>query len=179
MLSKAKRKYLSEIYFNPASPLSYSGINKVWNGIRQDGRVTKSELEEWLREQDSYTSYVGVRRKFRRPQVISPKTNFIWGSDVAYMLAFSKSNDDYSFFVVFIDIFSRYAYAEPLKSLKGRSMLVTMQDVFSQEQPRLLFTDSGTEYVNRNVQNYLKSQDIHHYVSRNEKKIAHAKTLIA
>ena len=126
-----------------------------------------------------YTSYSSAYRKhFKRPQTISPKTNFVWGSDVAYMLPYRDANNGYAYFVVFVDIFSRYAYAQPLKDLKARSMLEAMQLVFASVQPKNLFTDSGVEYTNRIVQRFLNIKSINHYVSRNEKKVAHAERLI-
>ena len=178
MLTKEAREYLSSVYFDPANPAAFSGLEKTWNVIKSEGKVTKKQLKEWLLEQDTYSSYFPVRRKFNRPRTISPGVNYYWGSDVAYMLPFAEYNNDHSYFVVFIDIFTRYAYAEPLKTLRGKEMVEVMRDVFKTEKPRYLYTDSGTEYTNRIVQRYLKQESITHYTSRNEKKVAHAERLI-
>ena len=179
MLTKEQQDFLANIYFNPKNAAAFSGLEKFWQAIRSSGVVTKKQLKLWLREQDTYTAFFPLKRKFERPKTISPRTNYIWGSDVAYMLSFSEQNDNHPYFVVFIDLFSRYAYAEPLKNLQARTMLAVMQELFEKHnQPNVLYTDSGSEYVNRSVQRYLKLKDIKHYVSRNEKKVAHAERLI-
>ena len=178
MLTKEQRQYLSSIYFDPKNPAAFSGLDKTWKLIKAEGKVTKKQLYQWLREQDTYTGYFPLTRKFKRPRTISPRVNHIWGSDVAYMLAFVKHNDGYGYFVVFIDMFSRYAYAEALKTLQGREMLVVMKNLFEKESPRSLFTDSGSEYTNKLVQNYLEQQNIKHYTSKNETKVAISERLI-
>lgn len=178
MLTKEQREYLSSIYYDPANTASYSGVERVWRAIRREARVTKKQLQEWLREQDAYTEYFPVRRKFKRPRTISPRINYVWGSDVGFMLPYADQNDDYAYLVVFIDLFSRFAYVEPLKTVRGAEMLETMKEVFAKDSPRSLYTDSGSEYKNVQVQRYLKSQNIKHYTSRSEKKVAHAERLI-
>lgn len=178
MLTKAQRDYLSAIYFDPANPAAYSGLEKTWKIIKRDGKVTKKQLKTWLRTQDTYASYFPVKRRFKRPRTISPGVNFFWGSDVAFMLPFAPHNDEYAYFMVFIDMFSRYAYAEPLRTLRSKESMNVMETVFSKESPRSLFTDSGTEYTNRMVQNFLKRENIKHYTSKSEKKVALAERLI-
>ena len=178
MLTANQRKYLASIYFDPANPAAFSGLDKTWKIIKSEGKVTKKQLKEWLLEQDTYTAYFPVQRRFKRPRTISPRVNSFWGSDVAYMLPFTAHNDGYSYFAVFIDLFSRYAQAKPMKTLRGREMLDVMKVVFEQDAPQSLYTDSGSEYTNRLVQNYLKRENIRHYTSKNEKKVAHAERLI-
>ena len=178
MLDKDKRDYLKSIYFDAKNPASFSGVSKVWKLIKSDGKVSRKELEQWLLEQDTYTSYFPVNRKFRRPKTISPYVDAIWGSDVAYMLAFADSNEQYSYFCVFIDLFSLYAWASPLKTLKGLEMVKVLKELFTDAKCERLFTDSGSEYKNRWVERYLKSEDVKHYTSKNETKVAHAERLI-
>ena len=177
-LSKQKDNYLKKIYFDSKSPVSYSGLQRVWNFIKNEGVVSRSELRHWLKSQDTYTSYHPYKRKFRRPRVVVANVDDVWGTDVAYMIPYEKQNDGYAFFVVFIDIASRYAWAYPIKTLKGIEMTAVLRQVFENAQPQQLFSDQGSEYKNRWVSTYLKSQDIEHYYSLNEKKVAHAERLI-
>ena len=178
MLTKEQLEYLNSVYYNPKNPAAFSGLQKLWSAIKKDAKVTKKQLKEWLLSQDTYTDYLPAIRKFQRPKTISPKVDHVWGSDVAYMLPFSEHNDGYAYFVVFIDIFSRYAYAHALKTLRGKEMKDVMTSIFTQRKPKKLFTDGGSEYNNSNVERYLKIQDIQHYTSKSEKKVAHAERLI-
>ena len=177
-LNKKQSDYLKKVYFDSKSPVSFSGLQRVWNHIKEEGVVSRSELKQWLQAQDTYTSYHPFKRKFKRPRVIVAKVDDVWGTDVAYMVPYEKSNEGYAFFVVFIDIASRYAWSYPLKTLRGLEMKSTIQRVFEIAKPLKLFSDQGSEYKNKWVQNYLKSEDVDYYYSLNEKKVAHAERLI-
>lgn len=180
MLNKDKREYLEKVYFTPGHPGAFGGINRIWNAIKSDGKVTLKELKAWLSEQDTYTSHRHFTRKFRRPRVVVPYADAVWGSDTANMVSFQNHNDGYGYFAVFIDLFSKYAWTYPLKSLKGKEMAKVIEDLFKDAGTKCekLFTDGGSEYHNRWVKSYLNSQDVIHYSSKNEKKVAHAERLI-
>ena len=180
MLNKEKRQYLEKLYFTPGNPGAFGGINRLWNLIKEDGKVTRKELKNWLLEQDTYTSHRQFRRNFKRSRVVVPYKDAVWGSDVAYMLPFAKDNDGYGYFVVFIDIFTRYAWTYPLKTLQGKEMVKIIKTLFDDAGTKCekLFTDGGSEYQNKLVAAYLKTQNVQHYSSKNEKKVSHAERLI-
>ena len=93
MLDKKKREYLQNVYFTPKSPGSFGSVQKVWKHIREDGVVSLNELKQWLLEQDEFTSYRSYKQKFRRPRVVVPYVDAVWGTDVAHMTQFAKDND--------------------------------------------------------------------------------------
>ena len=45
------------------------------------------------------------------------------------MVSYQKENDNYSYFAVFIDIFTRYLFTYPMKSLTGVEMASVMQEI--------------------------------------------------
>ena len=178
MLDAKKRDYLKNIYFDPKHPAAFGGINRVWKAIRDDGIVSRADLVRWLKEQDTYTSFRSYTRKFKRPKTFSPYTDAIWGSDVGWMVKFEDHNDNHAYFVVFIDLFSRYLWAEPMKTLRGKEMVGVLDKIFKETKPEKLFSDQGSEYKNKLVQSFLKSHDVDYYYSYNEKKVAHAERVI-
>ena len=178
MLTEEKQKYLKDYYFNPKNAGAFGGINKVWQAIKQEKVVTKRELTNWLLEQESYTSHRPYIRKFKRPRTIVPYKDAVYASDVAYMTRYTDQNDSYGYFVVFMDMFTRFAWAYTLKTLRGLEMVETLKLLFAHNKCEKLFTDKGSEYVNKAVKAYLSKEKVHHYQSLNEKKVAHAERLI-
>lgn len=174
--SLEQKEYLKNIYFDPRNPLSFSGINKFWNGIKKEEKVTRAQLKNWLLEQDVYTSHFPAKRKFKRPKTVSPKPDFYWQADSAYMVRFKEKG--FSFFVIFIDVFSRFVWSRPLKTLKSLEMVSVMHDIFSDAQPQKLYTDAGSEFVGKSVQSFLNSRNIEHYIARSETKAALAERAI-
>ena len=74
------------------------------------------------------------------------------------MVKFKSENNDYGYFVVFIDIFTRYLYTAPLKTLRGDEMVNVFQRIIREtdEKPEILRTDQGSEYKNHSFNNLLK-----------------------
>ena len=66
------------------------------------------------------------------------------------MVKFKSENNDYGYFVVFIDIFNRYLYTAPLKTLRGDEMVFVFRRIIREtdEKPEILRTDQGSEYKN-------------------------------
>ena len=59
------------------------------------------------------------------------------------MVKYKSDNNEYAYFVVFIDIFTRYLYTAPLKTLRGEEMVVVLQRIIREtdEKPEILRTD--------------------------------------
>jgi predicted transcriptional regulator len=70
--------------------------------------------------------------------------------------------------VVAIDDFSRYAYVRPLKNEKHESIIEALKSIFEEGRiPSELRTDKGSEWINRWTKQYLKREDVHHFVTQN------------
>ena len=59
------------------------------------------------------------------------------------MIQYKKYNDGYIYFVVFIDIFTRFLYTAPLKTLTGKEMVYILDDLINtvDVQPKKLRSD--------------------------------------
>ena len=55
--------------------------------------------------------------------------NYQWDTDTANMNQYRDYNDGY--FVVFIDIFTRFLYTAPMKTLTGKEMVHILNDLFT------------------------------------------------
>ena len=115
-------------------------------------------LKKWLSKQESYTTFHPAQRTFRRPKVLAFTSNYQWDSDMANMVKYKEENDVYTYFTVFIDIFTRYLYTAPLKRLRGKEMVDIFQRLINEkgEKPQILRTDQGSKYKNRHFNRLLK-----------------------
>ena len=178
-LSADQEEYLHDIYYSLQSPVAFASVAALWKHVRRDGRkVTQGQLIRWLREQDAYTSFRPVRRRFARPKTISPYFGYMFGSDTAYFQSIAEHNDGYKYVCVFIDYFTRFAYAFPMKTLTGAEMRDILIRLFAIYTPERLHTDSGTEYKNRTVQAYLKQENVQHVVTGSDNKSATSERFI-
>ena len=71
-----------------------------------------------------------------------------------------------------IDIFSKYAWAFPLKDKKGVSIVDAFQKILddSNRKPNKIWVDKGSEFYNSSFKKWLKDNDIEMYSIHNEGK---------
>ena len=60
--------------------------------------------------------------KFRRERIIPLNKDETWSADLIDKSSLSKYNNNYKFILTFIDIFTKYAWATPLKNKSGLSI---------------------------------------------------------
>ena len=95
----------------------------------------------------------------------------IWAADLADMQALSKENEEYKFLLLVIDTFSKYGWIVPLKNKKGETMVKAFKTIFEEGRtPGKLWTDKGTEFYNKNMNDLRKLHKIELYNTENEEK---------
>ena len=69
-----------------------------------------------------------------------------------------------------IDVFSKFGWIEPLQNKKGETVASAFEKIFkSGRKPRLLWTEKGKEFYNKNVKQLLSRENITLYSTENEK----------
>lgn len=164
--------YLKSIYFDPSHEGSYSGVDKLYRAVKNDGRynLSRGEIKSWLSRQRSYTAHKPIRRRFKRRRVIVDMKHRQYDADTVSMTRYSKVNDGYIHILILIDILSRYVWTMALKNLTGLHMVSALRNVFKNTKPRKLRTDRGSEFNNKHVKAFLKKENVEHFFTANETK---------
>ena len=120
------------------------------------------------------------RKKFRRRRVYAGSVDSIWTADLIDVHQYTRQNKGYKFILVVLDVFSRYAWARPLKNKTGKEVAMAIEDILQEDgrKPRKLWTDQGTEFYNVNVAHVLKTNKIELYSTHNEPKATIAERFI-
>jgi transposase InsO family protein len=99
-----------------------------------------------------------VKQKFERRSVYATKPNDIWSIDLVDMSNIKEDNNNVTFLLNIIDVYSRYAYSFPLKSKKPseilnaiKSIKVTLDNIWS---------DQGTEFYNKDFKKYCHDNNV-------------------
>ena len=176
------KEYLSSLYFNPKLPSSYLGPEKLYQFVKSQGRfkIGRRRIRQWLQDQESYSLTRGARRKYTRSRVVVAGLDSQWDEDLMHMVDLAKQNDGVQYVLVCVDIFSRYAYCQPTKSKRGEDVLQVLKLILSgTRKAKTIRSDLGQEFRNKQVNAYLKSQNIHHFYALNtETKANYAERLI-
>lgn len=163
-------KLLSRIYYN--TKLGYKSVDELYKAAKvHDPKIWKGLVKKWLETQPTYTVHKPARRKYLRNTVLVSTIDEQWQADLVDLQALKKNNDGFSYLLTCIDIFSKYAWAIPLKTKNSKNIIDAFQVIFDQgRKPYKLQTDAGTEFVNKHVQNFLKNHDIDFFTTKSEVK---------
>jgi transposase InsO family protein len=156
---------LSNIYYNVASSAGYSSAKKLAEASNVDIKLVK----EWLSTQDAYTQHKPKLRNYKRNRYHTSTTNVYFEADLADMRSMSDMNKGVKFVLFVIDIFSKKAWAEPLKDKKSVSVAQALKMIFKRSGfPVKLRSDRGREFLGPEVRDLLKKHHITQIVTDNE-----------
>ena len=112
-----------------------------------------------------------ITRKFTKRRVFVKGVDEIWAADLVELQRFSDWNKGINYILMVIDVFSKFGWIEPLKNKKGETVGAAFEKIFkSGRKPRLLWTDKGKEFYNKNVNQLLSRKNIKLYSTENEEK---------
>ena len=102
--------------------------------------------------------------KFKRQRIIPLYKDETWSADLIVKSSLSKYNNNYKFILTVIDIFTKSAWAIPLKKKSGLSITNSFKIVLSEHpqggseprKPEKLWVDRGSEFYNKTFKSLLK-----------------------
>lgn len=105
-----------------------------------------------------------ARKNFLRRRVIMKGIDDLWQADLVEMGNYSTSNSGYKYMLTVIDTFSKYAWAESIKSKTATEVSKAFHRILSEGRiPKNLQTDDGKEFFNKEFGALMKKYSINHY----------------
>lgn len=153
---------MEQVYYDPSNPGSFGGVASL---IRETRSKTANK---WLTSQDAYTLHKPVRHVFLRRKTFAKGIGDLYQADLADLQNLSRYNDGYRYILTCIDVFSKRAFAIPLKDKRGLTVAHAFEVIFADSIPTMIQTDRGTEFLNIEVQNLFRKYNIKHYWSLND-----------
>jgi len=113
-----------------------------------------------------------VKKKFERRHVNAFSIDDVWGADLVEMREWEKQNKGYKYMLNIIDVLSKYSWSIPLKNKTGQTTAEAFRKVAKESGriPRHLWVDKGKEFYNKDVNNWLKENNIIMYSTYSEHK---------
>ena len=112
-------------YQRGLASMVYTFFDKTLTG---SGGNIPSEFNEQLAKE----LHKPIIRKFKKRKVYSRFKDNIWGADLADMQLINKFNKGFRFLLRVIDIFTKYAWAIPLKDKKAVSIVDAFQKILKE-----------------------------------------------
>ena len=102
-------------------------------------------------------------QEFERKKVIVNHINEIHSTDLVDMTQYSKINKGYKYIFTNIDIFSKYAYAYPIKSKKIQDIKSCFEKIFKKNKPNFIWSDKEPAFFSKEMQKFFKDNNVRIY----------------
>ena len=168
---------LKSIYHNPEDPCSLGGIDRLLRRAKQlkVPSVNRENVVEYLRGEQAYTLHKPARRHYQRNHIYVGGIDAQWQADLADMQGLARQNDSMRYLLTVIDVFSKFAWVEPVKSKDAPAVTASFRKVLegaAPRRPRRLQTDKGKEFFNASFENLMRHHAIQHFASDSDQKAA-------
>lgn len=154
--SKKEEDVLRKIYYNTRHPAAYGSVQNL---VKASG-LSKRAVEQWLRSQPTYTLHKTRRQRFPMARYYVRKPNLQFQADLVDYSKFASHNKGYKFMLMIMDLFTRQAWAFPMRSKSGREVASIFQPFFQQHETQRLQCDEGKEFYNKDVKDVLADYGI-------------------
>jgi hypothetical protein len=155
------------------NPAAYGSVANL---VKASG-LSKPTVEAWLRGQPTYTLHKPKRQRVPTAHYFVRKPNLQFQADIVDYTKFSKHNDGYKYILMIMDIFTRQAWAFPLKTKSGKEVSSIFKPFFRTHKTERLQTDEGKEFYNRDVKQVLDHFGIELFSIYSHTKAAHVERL--
>ena len=132
----------------------------------------KSTMEEIANE-----LHKPARKNYPRRKFITKGIDDLWQADLVEMdtgsiKGISKINNGYKYMLTVIDVFSKYAWAIPIKNKTSSSTVEAFERLLVSRKPDNLQTHNGKELYNKDFKKLMSDNCINHYSTFSDKKAA-------
>lgn len=167
MVKNKERTLLKNQYYTPHKAGAFGGVDVLTRAL-SNKKIKSTQVSSFLKDQETYSLHRQVRRNFprRRVQVGGRRQQF--QCDLVDM--HEHVDGAYKWILMCIDVFTKKAWAFPLKRKNAEEMLAAMKELLENLQvlPAKLQTDKGKEFLNKAVQDYLKSKHVEWFCSEDD-----------
>lgn len=114
-----------------------------------------------------------ARKKFIRRTTDMVGIGDTYQIDLVEMIPYAKENRNFKYILTVIDIFSKFAWAVPIKSKSGKDVTNAMNTILSAGNvPKNMHSDMGKEFYNAVFQSLMRRYKINHYSTFSAMKAA-------
>jgi hypothetical protein len=167
-VSRREANALRNSFYNTKQPSAFTGVDSVARNARRSERtVTPAKAREWISGETAYVLHRPAQRRFLRSKIFAPAPNALWEADLTFFDKLKRFNDNIKYLLVVIDVFSKVAAVEPLRTKSTNEVSRAFEKILRRLKatPTKLRTDRGTEFSSAVFRRLMTKHNIHHYMT--------------
>lgn len=140
----------------------FIGTGKLYKILKERGiKIKHNDLAQLLKDQKTNQ----IHRKFNKNKkvlghIVAYSQNNNWQMDLSDMSEYSSKNRGYKYILLAIDVFTRKAFAEPIKNKTEKSITEAFNNMVESEKPKIITSDNGSEFISKEFQSNAEDKDI-------------------
>ena len=143
----------------------YPSAYKLYLILRKkDPEIKLAHVDDFVKAQKTHQLHKKSRHSIQG-HIVAYCKDCLWFADLLDMSNYSRQNKGFHWILLSIDTFTRKAYAEALKQKTKHSVKEGFEAIMARLDKvdvQLMVTDSGSEFLNKPVQDLLKQLKIEH-----------------
>lgn len=154
LTNEQKDKILKDLYYSKGG---FMGMNRLWDLVKDEG-IQDRYVRDWVSKQEVYQLHKIPRNFDPKTRIVAGKANELWFADLIDMQTRTNYNNGYSWILTIIDVFSKFAYAFPLKTKSDVDVLQALKEL--KTFPKKLKTDNGNEFTTSRIKDWAKEHNV-------------------
>lgn len=166
MAHNTLKKSVKKLYTSVREPGSFTSVSKLKHHHFKKTKL--KNIAEALEDVDAYTRHKPYKRRFPRHKTQTWGIDRQWQLDLIDMRESEKENKGMQYILAGIDVFSRYGFAEPVRSKKATDVLAAFKKMTLERKPKKIQTDKGKEFLNKTLRTHLEKEKIEFFTGEND-----------
>ena len=164
-----KLKILKDYYYNPLT--GFQSADKLYHKVK-DQDISRNEVIKFVKQQATHQLH--TRSKPKRLQAPIFGKVGTYQSDLTFLTQYKKQNKGFHILLVCVEVNTKKAYVEALKSKTGKSIAEALTKIISRAEPKMtvLETDNGGEFLAKEVKELCKNHKIRQTFTQTNDKSA-------
>ena len=150
-----KQVLLDNLFYSPNT--QYTSIKSLYAAVKNKG-ITYNEARNFIQNQESSQLFKKPSRIKHYFPIVAKYKYEILQADLADMGNLSSANKNYKYFLVAIDVFSRFVFVVPLKNKRSENICKAIEEIVEETKSSILNTDLGSEFISNSFRNLMKEQ---------------------
>ncbi len=154
---------LSKLYNDPIT--GFQSAQKLYKKAKAlDSKITYRIVNDFLKKQESTQINLETKRQSYH-HIVAHHVNNGHQMDLIDVSKYKSVNKGYKWILTIVDIYSRRAWAIPIKTKSAADVNGALTDLYKDKKniPEQVSSDLGTEFLNKQVQATFAKHDIKHW----------------
>lgn len=144
---------------------NYPGAGRLYKYVKNEypeSKISMTKIKQFLETRVEKQLYKQTKKKLIKKQgkIFATFKNEKWQIDIFVFDHYAKQNNNYKYILACIDIFSRKAFAEPMKTNNSVDCIAAFKRILQKDVPFSIVSDHDSSFLSSGFQKLILDHDI-------------------